>query len=360
MGDDKQLSNKENSPESKLKKYRLIQKIGSGSFGSIYAGIDVTDKKPVAIKVEKSVQTQLSDEAKVYNALGKAAGIAQMHLYIESEMNIMVLDMLGPTIEDLFNYCNRRFSLKTVLMLADQLIQRVEYVHSCKYIHRDLKPENFLMGIGPNSNMVYIIDFGLASNIRYGNRRGRHMYRGSDSMVGTARYASISAHIGFEQGRRDDLESLGYIFLYLLRGKLPWQGLGTHAQQRKYASIIEKKVSTPVELLIQGYPEEFGIYIDYCRSLRYDEIPDYDYLRKLLRDLYYNMGYTYDNNWDWLDPGYRLGKYQTRSRSNVSAISGCNSDQNSRKKLDPIKSLFEICNKKRPHIKGSKMPVKEA
>lgn len=228
-------------------------------------------------------------------------GLPNMLAYeTEGDYNVMVIDLLGPSLEDLFNYCNRRFSLKTVLMLADQLIRRLEFMHDRHLIHRDVKPDNFLMGVGKKSNTVYIIDFGLAKKYK-DSRNNTHLeYRENKQLTGTARYASLSTHLGIEQSRRDDLESLGYVLMYFLRSSLPWQGLKAKDKNQKYSRITERKIITPIEDLIQGHPQEFSIYLNYCRSLRFEEKPDYKYLRKIFRDLFYEKGYEYDFNWDWV------------------------------------------------------------
>mmetsp|Transcript_29224 Transcript_29224/g.93620 ORF Transcript_29224/g.93620 Transcript_29224/m.93620 type:complete len:469 (-) Transcript_29224:894-2300(-) len=284
------------------KKYRLGRRIGSGSFGDIYLGTNLTTGEEVAIKLEsvKSKHPQLIYESKIYRILTGGLGIPNVRYYgVEGDYNVMVLDLLGPSLEDLFNYCGRRFGLKTVLMIADQLFSRLEYVHTKHFIHRDVKPDNFLIGLGRRGNIIHIIDFGLAKKYRDPRTHQHIPYREHKNLTGTARYASINTHVGIEQSRRDDLESLGYVLMYFLRGSLPWQGLKANTKKQKYERIMEKKMSTSTEQLCKGYPSEMRSYFEYCRSLRFEDRPDYAYLKRLLKDLFYRKGFQQDHNFDW-------------------------------------------------------------
>jgi serine/threonine protein kinase len=183
-------------------------------------------------------------------------GIPRVRWFGEGpDKNWMVMDLLGKSLEDLFNYCERKFSLKTVLVVAYELICRIETIHSKgKIVHRDIKPENFLMGRGRDRHTVYIIDFGLSK--QYCNpRTGKHIQqRGGYSLTGTARYASVHAHEGIELSRRDDLMSIGYVLIYFLKGSLPWQGLHGQSSEEKYRLIYEKKRETSLVDLCSGTP----------------------------------------------------------------------------------------------------------
>ncbi|KAJ0110534.1 casein kinase 1-like protein 6 isoform X1 [Pistacia vera] len=283
-------------------KFKLGRKIGSGSFGELYLGVNIQTGEEIAVKLEpvKTKHPQLHYESKLYMLLQGGTGIPHLKWFgVEGDYNIMVIDLLGPSLEDLFNYCNRKFTLKTVLMLADQLINRVEYMHSRGFLHRDIKPDNFLMGLGRKANQVYIIDYGLAKKYRDLQTHKHIPYRENKNLTGTARYASVNTHLGVEQSRRDDLESLGYVLMYFLRGSLPWQGLKAGTKKQKYDKISEKKVSTPIEVLCKSYPSEFVSYFHYCRSLRFEDKPDYSYLKRLFRDLFIREGFQFDYVFDW-------------------------------------------------------------
>jgi len=280
------------------------KKLGRGSFGTIYLGRELESGETVAIKLEphKTRHPQLISEARLLRTLQHGVGIPRMLWNgVEGNYNVMALTLLGQNLESLFTICGRVFTLKTVLMLADQMLERVQFMHSRKVIHRDIKPDNFLMGSKRGrENQVYIIDFGLSKHY-CDTRTGAHIpYRENKSLTGTARYASVNTHRGIEQSRRDDLESLGYIFMYFCRGSLPWQGLKANTKEAKYKAISDTKAETTVEVLCNGYPVEFANYLNYVRSLNFTDTPDYGYLRKQFRSLFIREGYVFDYQFDWV------------------------------------------------------------
>lgn len=286
-------------------KWRLVRKIGSGSFGSIFLGVNIVTGEEVAIKMER-VRTrhcQLYFESKVYRVLRETPGIPRIQFYgldgVRNLYHAMVIELLGPSLEDLFTFCGRRFTMKTVLMLADQMLWRLDFIHAKGFIHRDIKPDNFLMGIGRQCNRVFIIDFGLAKKFRDHRTRRHISYRDDKSLIGTARYASLNSHAGIEQSRRDDMESLGYVLMYFLRGSLPWQGLQAGNKPQKYERIHEKKASTPIDVLCRGYPSEFLVYLSHCRALQFEETPNYGFLRNNFRNLFRSLSFVWDYVFDW-------------------------------------------------------------
>lgn len=201
-------------------------------------------------------------------------------------------------------------------MLKCCQLSRVEFIHGRFFVHRDIKPDNFLMGLGPKGNMVNAIDFGLAKKYRDPRTMTHIAYREKKNLTGTARYASINTHLGKEQSRRDDLESLAYVLIYFCRGSLPWQGLRALNKRQKYDRIKDKKESTAPKELCAGHPTEFATFLEYVKGLSFDQRPDYVYIRRLFRDLYTREGYHHhDLIYDWT-----IVKYQQDAQTKITKL----------------------------------------
>jgi len=297
--------------------YQVEAKIGSGNFGEIRIGKNLKSNEEVAVKLElmqlsKPKSPRLYLEYEFYKILGKYKGIPETYIldsFSDNKYNALVMELLGPNLYENFKFCDREFSLKTVLQIAIQILDIIEYVHSKHLIHRDIKPENFLIGhpLSDKENVIHIVDFGLSK--KYINPlTGSHIpYREKSSLVGTSSFMSINAHMGIEQSRRDDLESLGYLLIYFLRGSLPWQWstLQSNTLKGKLIKTRDLKMATSIETLCEDCcnetKETMAMYFQIVRNLEFEEDPNYQQMKMLFTDLMKTKNLENDGNFDWME-----------------------------------------------------------
>jgi serine/threonine protein kinase len=279
-------------------KYTLVKKLGEGSFGAIYSA--KSDSNWYALKLENKIRGQnlLENEAYIMSYLhGKHLPFIKSFGF-SGEFNVLVMELMGKSLENIFeNLSPKKMTVNCVAKLGLQMINILEYIHNKHIIHRDIKPDNFVMGRGEKSKYLYLLDFGLAKKYRSSTTLKHYPMIKKKNLTGTARYASINALNGLTQSRRDDLEAVGYVLMYFLRGKLPWQGLHMKNKEDRYHKIMEIKMETTPHVLCKGFPEEFEQYVDYSRNLKYEDDPDYKYLKNLFSNILKDdTEYLYD--WD--------------------------------------------------------------
>ena len=310
--------------------YSIIKMLGFGAFGEIHLAYDTSLRVLRAIKFEMTTHKnpQLKHEYGVLEQLNKVennvitqnpepiVGIPKVFYFdrMENKYNYLVMDLLGPSLSDLFQLKEKIFSLETVLLIAIQMLTRIEFIHEKGFLHRDIKPENFVIGLNEKSNLIHIIDFGLSKRYKDKNS-GQHIpYRENRHLVGTVRYASINAHLGIEQSRRDDIEGIGYVLVYFYLGRLPWQSKQDKGKPQ-VNKIMEKKLITPPEILCKKMPVEFSFYFHYCRNLKFEDRPDYNTLKTLFADLLSTrINLKEEVIFDWFDEN---NSYKERKRKEL-------------------------------------------
>jgi len=293
-------------------RYLLLEKLGKGGFGLIYSGIDVKTGIQIAIKLEdisKAKKKYLKLEHKIYERyhsnwfhlpFKEEAFVPKVYYYgQDGGFRVLVMDLLGPSLAELLTFQFERFSIKSTCMLAIKMITAVELLHAKGILHRDIKPGNFVMGRGKCGNNVYLIDYGLATP--YLDLHGNHIpYSTNARFHGTDKYASINNHNKIEPSRRDDMESLGYLFVYFLTSNLPWAAQYSRVKKQHRRTVYGKaKMQTTIEQLTKDLPSSFFDYFTSVSKLSFVEKPDYDYLRGLFFNTMEKHGYACDNVFDW-------------------------------------------------------------
>jgi serine/threonine protein kinase len=276
--------------------YKLVKKIGSGSFGEVYL---TKDKNSIlyAAKIEdKTKKNRLKCEYNIYRKLNckNIVGIPKIFGYIETvDYNIMIMELLGTSLENLFQENDKQFPMEFICKLAIDIITIIEKFHSKGFIHRDIKPNNFLFNYKKPYTQIYLMDFGLSKQFIHGGKHNDIKFE--RSLIGTARYASMNIHWGVEPSRRDDMESIGYLLIYFAKGRLPWQGLKGDDNKTQIEKIGDKKLMVSTDKLCESLPNCFYLYLDYCKKLEYEDKPNYNYLRDLFssyaKDMKFELSY---------------------------------------------------------------------
>ena len=287
-------------PSLIFKRYAILKNIGFGSFGAVFEGKNIQTGEKVAIKIEerKGSKTLLEHEACILYYL-KNPYLPEIKTFGKTQKyNILIQTLLGKSLYEIFNKCNKKFSIKDICNIGLQILDRLEYIHSKNYIHRDIKPHNFLMG-NEYKDRIYMIDFGLSK--KYRSARGNHVKFSVLKMItGTLRFCSLNAMRGIEQSRRDDLESFCYMIIYFFRGFLPWEGYKIGSIKDKFHAIANTKKNITVETLCENLPEEIKQLFRYVKGLEFTEDPKYNYMKNLFHSILKKNGLSNDNNFSWI------------------------------------------------------------
>ena len=289
-----------------FKKYKPIKKIGEGCFGNIYSVIRLKDKSVFAMKTEKinTKEKMLESEAYILYNLQKGLGIPKLITYGRNKnYNILIETLLGKSLENIFIKRQLKCNIVDVCAVGIQIIDRLEWIHSNNIIYRDIKPENFLVGIN-DPNVIYVIDFGLCKKYR-SSKTGKHILPKADSkFCGNLKFSSSNTTRGKESSRRDDIISLGYMLIYLIKKGLPWDYIykGNKLTNPKYIELVFLKDTNAYGKLFNGLPSEFKEFIQYAENLKFDQDPNYSYLRSILNKIIVINNFSYEKyHFSWIN-----------------------------------------------------------
>ena len=281
-------------------KYLIMKKLGEGSFGSVYSAKENDNLYAIKFENKNKGQNLLEKEAYIMSYLNGPRIPTVKSFGYSGDNNVLIMELMGKSLEDLFeNSMNKKMSIRCVCNLGYQMIEIMEYIHNKHIIHRDIKPDNFVMGRDAKKKQLFLLDFGLSKKYRSSSTLKHYPLIKRKKLTGTARYASINALNGITQSRRDDLEAIGYVLMYFLKGRLPWQGMVNKNKEQRYLKIMETKRDTTPEELCKGFPVEFERYVSYTRNLEYEQDPDYEMLKNLFLNVLKDEGYTLDYYYDW-------------------------------------------------------------
>ena len=259
--------------------------LNKGDFSNIYRGSNISNKESVAIKFEskKSSHPILENEARFLYQL-RGTGIPEVLSFGKNKFyNILVEPLLGKSLFDIFKGQNK-MSLNDICFISLQIIERIQWVHSKGFIHGNIEPGNFLIG-RKDKNMIYLIDFGLSKKYR-ADKTGKHIkFCSTKKLIGNDLFASNNASSGVKQSRRDDLESIAYTIIFLLKGELPWQNATGVNKIEKNLNIYNMKKKISVNDLCKDLPSQIKEFTNYVKLLEFEEKPDYYYLRRLITSI---------------------------------------------------------------------------
>ena len=320
----------------------LNRKIGSGSFGQIYQCFNKKTKEIFACKIESinELNPQLYHESKIMNIMKNCNGFPICYSFCNTDQDkILIMDYLGPNLDTIMNKLpKKKFSVKTSLMVMIQCLERLKNLHDKGIIHRDMKPENFVIGRKNKERIIFLIDFGLSK--KYLNDNNIHIGMKKDrNIIGTVRYISMNTHQGFEQSRRDDLESLFYIIIYFMKGELPWQGIKLKNKSEKYNKIFEIKKKTTVKggELCDSLPGELQTILDYIIGLEFIEKPNYSMIKSIIEMILAKSNYFNDLQFDWYNPDFLNNLYNSQPLENHTQKKPSNKENEDKEKLENIK-----------------------
>ncbi|ODN93518.1 CK1/CK1 protein kinase [Cryptococcus wingfieldii CBS 7118] len=312
---------------------------------SIYIAEDIPSGQAVALKLNHKVH-YVHYESCLYSRFQHLDGFPRMYgACYESyrpPYGAFAMDLLGPSLDKLvLDAEGSKFNLKTTLQVIDQVITRIQALHTQSFIHCGIKPDNFCIGPpGANENKVYMIDFDLAKKFRDHLTKLHIPYREKQDPVGNPYWSSLNVDMGIKGSRRDDMESMGYMAVFFLKGILPWHS--DHARRSPYPEF-RKKSETTLEYLCQDLPEEFATYMTYCRSLKFDDEPDYDHCRGLFRQVFEREGFEDDGVYDWAASELELDIWENEPSPGSPQVSawggGDDTDLEIAGTVDPVDSV---------------------